>query len=980
MITIIKMLLEGMARHPAIARHVLAIKRSVFTPEGQLSALAYPSAEPMGREEAEATIPPIPMRKGAEWATEHFGACWFHLTGNVPPEADAKHLVVLMKIQGEGLAYFGEETGDLITSILSVPDVLQPPTVGKCVIDVAQQAKGGDPVDIWVDAGYNGINGNFLFSAKYRYATLAVVDDDLRGFYYDYVTLAVLLATWGHNPLLTQDLRDRLTSALALAYQGFAHGDMPAAKAALQTYYELPAPRDGVLYTLVGHAHLDLAWMWPKRESERKAVRTLTNAVRQIERNPHYVFGMSQAQMLDWVRLSHPALFGRLQQAVAEGRIEVQGGMWVESDCNMPCGESLIRQFAYGDAFFLRYFGVTSAVVWLPDAFGFPYTLPQIIKGVGKRYFATTKLTWNRVNKFPYQSFRWRAPDGSEVLAHISPEGTYCNDGTPLAVAKAGGRNSQPETGAALIVYGVGDGGGGPGEGHVQIADRQSGLAGLPRTRMGSAAAFFEDLDKVDGLPTYDGELYLEYHRGTYTSQALCKQLNRFAERNLHTLEWLLAYYNGQSTSLDDYWRSVLFNQFHDILPGSSIERVHREAVAELKQVVECSHKDAMALLPQEEGFGWLNPSPFARIEYQMRGDRCYLVRAEGYASATFVPMDADTCVTPEEPSIAMENSLENRWVKVVFREGVIASYVDKTTGIEHAKGGLNTLRLYYDKDKKYDAWNIGLDYLQHPKAVRFVSATPSMQGATAVMELRFALPHGSVRQLVRLGYGRQVVFDTYVDWKEEHLMLRADFAPTIYAREAVADIQFGEVRRDTTNDTSVARAQIEVCAHKFVSVADGRGIFALYSDSKYGYRLKEGVLSIDLLRSPKHPDPTCDMGTHHFAYAMDIAQEAMQAVAGGYNFNQPLLPMDTATVIAPLVRVDAANIVVETVKPRAEGEGFAVRLYERLGRDTLCTVRIDKPHGDLYLADMLEHNATPCGDVLHFAPHEIKTLLVKDR
>lgn len=252
------------------------------------------------------------------------------------------------------------------------------------------------------------------------------------------------------------------------------------------------------------------------------------------------------------------------------------------------------------------------------------------------------------------------------------------------------------------------------------------------------------------------------------------------------------------------------------------------------------------------------------------------------------------------------------------------------------------------------------------------------MDGMTAVMALRFALPRGSIRQEVRLGYGTQVVFDTTVEWHEEHLMLRADFSPTVYAPLATCDMQFGAVTRATTDDTPLARAQIEVCAHKYVSVEDETGLFALYSDSKYGYRLKAGVLSLTLLRSPKKPDPTCDMGTHRFAYAMDIPASPMAAVAGGYNFNYPLVPVDTATTVAPLVTVDRPNVILETVKPAREGEGYVLRLYERLGEQTTCTLAFARPYASLSAVDMLEHNPRPIDATMRFAPHEIKTILVR--
>lgn len=969
MIDVIKMLLGGVTAHPAVTRHVLDIKRRVYTRILTLTAEAYPTDEPIDRATTEG-MTPIAMHRGRQWTKRPFGCCWFHLTGTVPAEGEGKPLVALVKIQGEAVSYEGEATGDIITSILSVPDVLQPPTLGKCVVAVTDRGVAGAPVDLWLDAGFNGINGNFICRAVFRYADLAVLHEDVRDYYYEYLTLAVLLSTDRHNPHLTPALKQSLLDVLTCSYALFRKGDVPAARAALAPYYGLSAEEEGVWYTLVGHAHLDLAWMWPERESRRKAVRTITNAVRQAERQPDYVFGLSQAQMLDWVRQSTPTLFAELQQAVARGQVELQGGMWVECDSNMPDGESLIRQFLYGDDFFLQYFGHTSDVVWLPDAFGFTRTLPQIIAGVGKHYFATTKLTWNRVNRFPYQTFWWQAPDGSRILSHISPEGTYCNDGSPLAVAKAEERNVQPETGEALIIYGVGDGGGGPGEAHVQLALHSKGLAGMARTRMASAEDFFGRLAAhAQDAPTVDDELYLEYHRGTYTSQREQKRCNREAERIMHLLEWMLAYYGRDALVTHSMWRTLLLQQFHDILPGSGIGRVHRESVEALTNLIENARRAALDLLPPAEGFGYLNPAPFSRIEYQMYQGEAYLVRADAYSSAVVTPL--------AHGSEAGDDYLENEWVRVQFAQGVIVSYLDKRRGYDYARGGLNTLRLYYDKDKKYDAWNIGLDYQRHPRRLRFLSAHAHTEGGTAVMVLTWALPHGSVTQHVRLGYGTQVVFDTTVDWHESHLMLRADFAPAIDSDTAVCDVPFGTVCRSTRNDDSVQRAMLEVCAHKYVSVGDGHGNFALYTDSHYGWRLKEGVLSLDMLRSPKHPDPDCDMGTHRFAYAMDIPATPMDATIGGYCFNYPLVPLSVAAEVRPLAWVDHPHVVVETIKPAHRGEGYVVRLYERMGLHAECELHTARA-GSLWATDLEERHPAPITPRLTFRPHEIKTVWVR--
>ncbi len=370
----------------------------------------------------------------------------------------------------------------------------------------------------------------------------------------------------------------------------------------------------------------------------------------------------------------------------------------------MPSGESLIRQFCYGDKFFLDNFGKTSDTVWLPDAFGFPATLPQIIKGVGKDNFATIKITWNK-NKFPYQSFYWVAPDGSKVLSHVSPEGTYCNDGTPLAIEKSERKNIQKETKEALIIYGVGDGGGGPGEGHVKIAERCKNLYGTAKTKMQGTDEFFDELAKRENLPEYSGELYLEKHQGTYTSQSENKRLNRLAERELHLTEWLCAV-AGKNADLDRLWKRLLFSQFHDVLPGSSIERVHKESREDLTEVAKKAREksdEIIASLSGGDGVSAINPSPFSRREYINVNGESYLFDGVGYSAKP---------IEKSAPTVKVgKNFLENESIILTFgSDGEIVSYYDKITDKELSQGRLNLLTIYKDKKLYYNAWDIDKD------------------------------------------------------------------------------------------------------------------------------------------------------------------------------------------------------------------------------------------------------------------------------
>lgn len=968
MIEIITNLLGGMCAHPTITNHVAAIKRKVYTPIADLQVEGVSTDEPITLQEAkERELRPI--KPGQKWTDVPFGACWMHLTGRVPAQGEGKHLVVLTGVGGEGLGVVDDQPVDIVTPLMSVPDFLQPPSIGKRVINWRATAHEGDEVDVWVDCGNNGITGHFLITPKLCYARLAVLDDELRDYYYDYLTLAVLLATGKKNARLSSELRKELIEVLSASFACFRKGDRKGAKESLAAYYDKSNTDSDILYTLIGHAHLDLAWLWPERESHRKAVRTFTNALSLMVKCPQFVFGASQAQMFDWVRHSHPDLFVRLQQAARAGQLELQGGMWVESDCNVPSGESLIRQFVYGDRFFNTYFGKSSDVVWLPDAFGFPYTLPQIIRGVGKHSFATTKLYWNATNTFPYQSFYWVAPDGSEVLSHLTPERTYCNDGTPLAVAKAERRNTQKETGHALLIYGVGDGGGGPSEGHVQIACRARALRGIAPSRMASAGDFFADLAKASSLPRYNGELYLEFHQGTYTSQVKNKQYNRQCENAMHTLEWLSAVYGKRPLAMDEMWQKLLLGQFHDILPGSGIGRVHRESQAQLEELLAQIQRDTVDVVDAPKGYSMLNPSPFASEELTEHHGKLYLASAEPYATATFAPGNSTASISDDE--------IENDRVKIRFCRGEIVSFVDKQTGKEYCAKALGRLSLYVDKPKKYDAWNLDIEYLESPKRIRYIDSKFYCEATRAVAEIRFAFGKSHILQKVSLGRGTKVVFETHVDWHETHSILRADFYPTVYAPTAQFDIQFGHIDRSTGNETSVERAQYEVCGHKYVSVAQGKDIFAVYSRDRYGWRVKDGCISLALLRAPVYPDPDCDRGSHVFTYAFDIPVDQMACVAQAYNFNYPMLIMDKAATVAPLCPTLAPNLILETIKPADEGEGIVLRIYERAGQKAAWPVQVEG-YTRFWQTDMEEKNAVPIAGDIRFAPYQIHTILCK--
>ncbi len=984
MIEIIKSLLFGVAKHPIISREARIIRKDVYTKLADVDATVLKSSEPIPYADlSNHTFEPI--SQGDLWTDQKFGCAWFKLTGRVP--AGVKHPVLVFNVNGEALAYHDGQPFDIATTIMGVADVFQAPGAGKRIFDLSGKTDKDGNFTIFVDCGHNGVNGNFVFKPKYVYGYLASKDDLTSDFYYDYLTVSLLLVA-EESTSLTDQCNDIIRKALAKSFRLYKKKDIEGAKSALAPLFDENSTEHKLInkcidkhnpvdYTAIGHAHLDLAWLWPKRETMRKALRTFTNALSMIDSKPNYVFGASQAWMYDVIRKDHPEIFVKIKEGVKNGNIEIQGGMWTECDCNLPSGESIIRQFLYGEEFFLEHFGKTSNTMWLPDVFGYPATLPQIIKGVGKDNFATIKLTWNRTNTFPYQTFKWVSPDGSSVVSHISPEGTYCNEASPLTIAKSNRKNRQKEVGKALVIYGNGDGGGGAGEGHVEVIDRERKLYSAGKVDFGSVDGFFEKLPS--NIPEYKGELYLEKHRGTYTSQSENKRLNRALEHSLHTVEWLEAVKLARGEALkaednDELWKTLLFNQFHDIIPGSGIERVHRESREELNSALNCANDKIKSLTRQidnENSLFAINPSPFAQIVELERDGEFYSAKVEGYSAKQL-----------EKSSLVMakhtDKTLENDLVRIVFGgDGSIISYFDKIHGVEHAKGQLNKLVGYKDKKMHYNAWDISPDYVKHPEKVQLISTKSYCQGIYAVVEHAYKYGDSTITEKVQLGRGSDVLFDLTVDWKEAHKMLRAEFEPNDFSDKVECDIQFGSIERSTLERNSVEKEQFEICAHKYVATF-GRNIFALFSNSKYGYRAKNGKLSLNLLRSPKYPDPTCDIMTHHFTYKMDVPKDRKQLVEEAYNFNLPAFTNEGGLAIPPLVEVDSRDIIIETIKPANSGEGIAVRLYERYGTHTTVNLKLNFNYTSIHQTNLLEKYEQLGDTSLSFRPHEIKTVVIR--
>ncbi|MFW6066402.1 MAG: alpha-mannosidase, partial [Planctomycetota bacterium] len=656
-----------------------------------------------------------------------------------------------------------------------------------------------------------------------------------------------------------------------------------------------------------GHGHLDTAWLWPLAETERKAARTVSNQLAMAEEYPGYRFLMSQPAQYHMLREKYPKLYERLLRGVADGRIIADGGMWVEADTNISGGEALIRQFIHGKRFFHDELGVDSRFLWIPDVFGYSGALPQIMVGCGVTYFATAKIFWNYYggDPFPHNTFRWRGIDGSEVITHLF---TNYNAGTDPASVIRGWRSRVQKDGTPTRLYpfGHGDGGGGPTRDHLEFLSRLENLEGVPRMKNATPTEFFEDLVS-DDMPErhYVGELYYQCHRGTYTSQAKTKKGNRKSELALREAEFWGAVasatqgYRFPTDDADAAWKLVLLNQFHDILPGSSIERVYDEAEAAYEQVTGDAAgwtNDAAGALVDAQDDG-RSLTVFNSLNWQRRelvalpdgfdsavdanGEPLVVQEAQGRRLAEVtVPACGWTTVTagespaPRQHSAvsASEKLLENEHFRLELNDrGELTSIHDKDTDAELAADVCNRMLMYKDVPTKFDAWDIDSMYTQtpvplgEPASVEVVSAGP----LEARLRVRRRLNESDMTQDIVLRRGdSRVDFETTIEWHENHKLLKVAFPVTVHADEAVHEIQFGHVRRPTHASRPFDADRFEVCNHKWTALADqGRGC-AILNDCKYGVNVAGSSINLTLLKSALAPDMHADKGTQRFTYA----------------------------------------------------------------------------------------------------------------
>ncbi|HEY3185137.1 MAG TPA: glycoside hydrolase family 38 C-terminal domain-containing protein, partial [Gaiellaceae bacterium] len=662
------------------------------------------------------------------------------------------------------------------------------------------------------------------------------------------------------------------------------------------------------------------------------------------------------------------------------GQFVPVGGSWVEPDCNIPSGESLLRQFLHGQRFFEREFGVRCREFWSPDAFGYCGQLPQLMRQAGITRFLTQKLSWNRFNRPEHHTFTWQGDDGSEVLGHFPPADTYNSEASvPELLRVAREYKDHDYSRTSLLVYGHGDGGGGPTKAMLETLRRTHDLQGVPRTHTATSDEFFDALEAGDGEPpVVVGELYLEYHRGTYTSQAFVKRMNRRCEEALHDAEFLSCLRGGEypRAELERLWKLLLLQQFHDILPGSSIRLVYEDAA-----------RDFAAIEAGAEAICGAGDTPVNTIGFPRRevvrapGGDLVVVEAPPYGTGAVVESDD----TVSSDGLTLQNA---QLLVHLSTNGTVESVVDRATGRETLAAPGNRLELYDDRPVNFDAWDIDPFHLETRRDCDPADSWQVVTSSPLRAEIAFERQIGdasTMRQVVRLDAGsRRLEFRTEVGWHEEHKLLKVCFPLDVRARTATYEMPFGFAERPTHYSTSFDRARYEVPGHRWADMSEHGFGAALLTDSKYGYSAYGNELRISLLRAPKSPDPEADMGRHEFAYALLPHAGGWRdagVVAEGIRFNAPLRSCSGAQ--GSFASVDDANVVLDTIKRAEDADDLVLRLYEAHGGRGVARLRLGAPFESARLANALEEHGEPLdvedGEiVVPYRPHEVITVIVR--
>ena len=967
-----------------------------------------------------------PIGKGDIWGRE-WQSAWFHISGTVPLEWRGQHVAARLNMNSEACLF--DDEGCPLYGLTS--QSVFAAHYGKDLVRLFEPCEGGEPVDLWLEAAANQLFGidrqphaermaptrHGTYTGRVRHLELCILDLDVWHLLLDMEVLFDLYEALPDNTPRRNQLLDTLNQAVA-AYAD-SRDNAANARAVLAPLFALPPNPADLSVVAVGHAHIDTGWLWPVRETIRKSARTFSSQIALLERYPEYVFGASQPQHYAFVKTHYPKLYEKIKGAVTEGRWELQGGMWVEADCNIISGESMVRQFLHGKNFFMEAFGIDVKNVWIPDVFGYSAAMPQIFRKAGAEVFLTQKISWNFTNEFPHNTFMWEGIDGSRILTHFPPENTYNSNllPKPLNDAQKRFRENSYIT-EFMSLFGIGNGGGGPKEEHVERGRRLKALNGAPTVTFGTAQSFFEKLQPhARQLPTWVGELYLELHRATLTTQAQTKRGNRKLELKLRETEFVCAMLplnEYPRETLDYVWKKLLINQFHDILPGSSIHAVYEQTLSEYEEgMALCDgliREAAARILKADRDcltlFNSLSCPYTAPIQLPADWHGCSILDEAGRpipvqvgSEASFVRVDVPPLgfltlrkgpgKVPQNPALKTL-VLENSEVRYEFAtDATLVRATEKGTGREWIPEGSrgNQFSLYVDRPQNWDAWDIDITYedelLEHARPV----ASVPLDSGPVQARLRFDLAVGQSRitQVVTLPEnGKRLDFRTQVDWRESHRMLRVAFPTPVQTPEATCDIQYGYLKRPTHRNTSWDLAKFEVAAHKYVDMTDNDGGVALLNDCKYGHKVYGNTLDLNLLRAPTEPDPDADYGHHSFTYSLLPHTEPFlesSVMHEASMLNQPPVGIEgytAGTAELPLT-VEGDGIALAVLKKAEKEDCLVVRIVETKGRHSSGSIKLRDGAATLVQTNLMEwttEEELPCKHetAIELAPFEIRT------
>lgn len=990
------------------------------------------------------------FENGGSWGgyDKHF---WFQIKFTIPEAFQNRTVLLLISTGREGE---WDATNPQFLAFVN-GRLVQGLDVNHRELFITDNAKVNEEYIIDLHA-YSGLHeGKAFFQCS-----AAVLEKEVEELYYDIKVPLDVLECLSKNDKRYTDILGHLKNTVNLVDfrkahchdQTFLDSVKQASKYIKQIFYEEYCGSEDIIVNGTGHSHIDVAWLWTLSQTREKAVRSFATVLELMKHYPEYRFMSSQPQLYEFVKEDQPELYERIRAKIREGSWEPEGAMWLEADCNLISGESIIRQIMFGKLFFQEEFGADSKILWLPDVFGYSAALPQILKKCGVECFITSKISWNEYNKMPYDTFMWQGIDGSRILSYFitTPDPgqdyetnhrtTYNGVIRSDTVLGTWERYQQKAlTNNVFMPFGHGDGGGGPTRDMIEYGRRLSkGIPGVPKFKFNTLKSFLKDLNaqlekNKDLLPDWVGELYLEYHRGTYTSMARNKRYNRVAElllmetEGLYTMAKTLLGEEYPAEKLNGIWKTVLLNQFHDIIPGSSIKSVYEESnyqyetiIKELESLSEIAMKKiADSIRLDTEALVVFNPTgfPMGNVITASLPEWCKSVKSENGQlfpvqltpdnnALTYIPF-----VSPKGYSVyelcreeadvpgsrTINTSLiENDFFRIELDDnGLITSIYDKFNEREVVKEGhkANRLVAYEDLPCTYDAWDINIFYKQKSWEVLEVDNIQVLEQGPVRMTLQIerTFLNSRITQYIQV-YSDipRIDFRTRIDWKERNILLKAYFPVDVNATKATYDIQFGNVERPTHWNTSWDMARFEVCAHKWADLSENGYGVSLLNDCKYGYDIKDGTMGITLLKSATYPNEEADREVHEFTYSLLPHRNDFRdcTVKQGYALNMPFRAFVAAPKSGKLPKdlffafVESENVVLETIKVAENGDGIILRMYEAYNRRGKVVLNLPVTVKQAYECNMLEENI--CGlkfennrVYLEIKPYEVKTVRV---